>query len=750
MDGRDDPLVIMSDPRRIPAATWHVPIQGGQGAQVGDHTTQHNTFQAVPGKAPQEVSAPERMHNLPPRSAVFVGRDLDHLDRLMGASRTGVVVGQVAVHGLGGIGKTELVTHFAHAVRDRYPVVWWITADKADTVTQGLVRLARRLQPTATVAYGHEWAIAWLQAHPGWLLILDNVEDIDDIRPLLGQLGGCGDVLVTTRRDPEGGGWAPLGLAPLQLEPLGRAASIELLTRITGNDDRAGADALAADLGDLPLALEQAAAYIGRHRGMDYLTYRDTLATRFDKVARHGARGGTSERSIAQVWQVTMITITGQSPLARTVLDVLAWLAPDELPQDVLYPLADDPDDVLDAVSLLADHNMIKWQDHAVSVHRLVQAVTRATHADPTDRVTGPATRAVTLLAAAIPAADPLDDVATWPRWNRLLVHIENAYEAMTADRRDPRVLELARRAAAYRQFHGQLATATTTLQQVLVDSRRVCGADHRDTLSTERRLADAYREAGRVVEAIAMLERVVAGCRRTLGRRHRHTLAARFDLATAYHHAARYDEAIDLFRRILADERGTGLGPGTLSTRHGLANAYLITGRLDVAIDIFLEVQSECRRTLGAEHPHTLISAYSLALAYQRAGRLDEALPLYEQTVATSRQVLGRCHPTTLFARYGLGSARLDAGHVEDAVSLLDGVLHDYRRVLGDHHPDTLRTWHRAARAHLAAGRVEDAVTLFEQTLAVRRQVLGGDHPDTRATVTAIRDARAELDRRR
>jgi hypothetical protein len=156
---------------------------------------------------PAAVSLAGPVISLPRRPArVFEGREeaLGILGRALGA-RGGAVVTQ-AVYGLGGVGKSELALHYAHAHRGDYGLVWWITAASAGQLETGLAQLAGRLCPvvpvagTTTDAAG--WAAGWLQAHDGWLLVLDNVEDLTDIEPLLGQLGG-GHVIVTSRRDAD-------------------------------------------------------------------------------------------------------------------------------------------------------------------------------------------------------------------------------------------------------------------------------------------------------------------------------------------------------------------------------------------------------------------------------------------------------------------------------------------------------------------------------------------------------------------
>ena len=197
---------------------------------------------------------------------MFVGRD-SALGRLRAAlnDEASAVVTQ-AVYGLGGVGKSELALHHATACRGDYPVIWWITAEDAAQIETGLAalaaRLCREIATTVTTGEAAQWAVGWLQAHPGWLLILDNVNEPDEAEPLLGLLTG-GHVLITTRRDT---GWDRIA-DPIRLDVLDPGPAAELLTnrtRYVGQADEDAAGSIAAELGYLPLALDQAAAYIGQ------------------------------------------------------------------------------------------------------------------------------------------------------------------------------------------------------------------------------------------------------------------------------------------------------------------------------------------------------------------------------------------------------------------------------------------------------------------------------------------------------
>ncbi|GGQ61375.1 FxSxx-COOH system tetratricopeptide repeat protein [Couchioplanes azureus] len=693
--------------------SYEVEVAGGQGVQVGSHNSQINIGVAADGlPPPQTAGVGAIVHNLPRASAVFLGRDLRVLADQLGGNDSGVVVGQAgAVHGLGGIGKSELANHYARANLTRYSLVWWITADSTEKLSLGLAALTRRLHPVATLADAQTWALGWLQAHTGWLLVLDNVEDVNDIADLLGVVGGNGHILVTTRRDLGAARWATLGLTPFRLGVLARAASVDLLTRLTGRSgDREGADRLAAELGDLPLALEQAAAYVSQHDRMSFDDYRTLLTDQFPRLAGSSGFGGKDGRAVASVWTLTMNSIAADNRLAAQVMDVLAWLAPDDLPEDVLVSLADDPADVDDALALLASYSMINRTDRTVSVHRLVQAVTRYNQQEAT--TVAAQQQAARLLADAIPD-DPINNVQGWPRWVALLPHIDALTTNLADDHEIAAILHVGDRAATYRQFQGQTNAAIDQFERVLADRRRLRGVDHPDTLTSRNNLAFAYRSAGRLDEAIREYESVLVDFRRLRGVDHPDTLALRNNLATAYQLAGRLDEAITEFESVLANSRRL-LGeehPSTLTLRNNLAYANQAAGRLDEAIGEYESVLADRRRLLGEEHPSTLTSRNNLAYAYHAAGRLDEAISEFESVLADSRRLLGEEHPSTLTSRSNLAYAYQAAGRLDEAISEFESVLADRRRLLGEDNPDTLTSRNNLAYAYRAAGRLDEAI---------------------------------------
>ncbi|WP_179282462.1 tetratricopeptide repeat protein, partial [Streptosporangium subroseum] len=476
------------------------------------------------------VSVPAAgMIGLPSRaSTVFVGRDkdLEVLGRTLSAG-PGVIT--QAVVGLGGIGKSELALQYAHHHSGTYRLVWWVAAEKPEQIQAALAALCRALcagtapaaAAQATVEEAGAWALAWLAASEGWLVVFDNVEEIDHLQPYLGRLTS-GHVLITSRRDI---GWQELGTV-LRLKVLSRPAAVALLLQTIGAPaapDPALAEELAQELGELPLALKQAGAYIVRTPGMDLASYLRLLRT----APRQALAADPDRRSevgqvVARVWAVTGARIAQVNPLAVQLLELLACYAPDDLPCEVLYGLDGiEEAAVIEALGLLASYSMINQSPNGlrVSVHRLVQAVTLAGLTD-TEHAATRAT-AAELLQAALPQ-NP-ERISSWPRYAWLLPH---ARTVLAPD--SPGMISV----IGYLVASGDYRTAHTLQQRCVTALHDKLGPEHPNTLRARANLAYWSGEAGDAAGARDQYAALVPVRERVSGSEHPDTLRARANLA--------------------------------------------------------------------------------------------------------------------------------------------------------------------------------------------------------------------------
>jgi tetratricopeptide (TPR) repeat protein/transcriptional regulator with XRE-family HTH domain len=633
-----------------------------------------------------------------PAAKVFVGRDelLDELSRL---DRGSALVTQ-AVQGLGGVGKTELVLHYCHTHRSQFPVLWWITADSPDRIEAGLAlltaavaaRVGRLAPPSAADAA--TWAVGFLASNPGWLLVLDNVEDPADVAALLGRLSG-GRVLITSRRDS---GWQDLVDASISLEVLHPAAAEQLLINRSGQDDRETAVALAEELGCLPLALAQAAAFISQTRTPmpNYLARLRAMPGPTLAVDAPGEVG----KAVGRLWDITLSAIDAVDPLAIDALRVLSCLAPDNVPRTLLSGMASEPGAVDVALGLLASYSMVSLDEKTISVHRLVQAVVAdRAHDDGTFPTS--LRKARDLIRNAQPDGDPERVVEVWPWWDSVAPHVQALASRWPVDDPDPGLGMLLTTAGVYLRSQGAYEAAIALDERALAIDEAVLDPDHPDTLTTRNNLALGYRAVGRYDEAITLWEQALAERTRILGPDHPDTLTSRANLAAGYRAVGRYDEAITLWEQALAERT----------------------------------------RILGPDHPDTLKSRSNLAFGYQAAGRYDEAIMLDEQTLAQRTRILGPDHPRTLNTRNNLAAGYRAVGRYDEAIMLDEQTLAERARILGPDHPNTLTTRSNLALGYQAVGRYDEAITLWDQTLTDMTRVLGPDHPNTLTTRRALEE---------
>ncbi|MEU6140014.1 NB-ARC domain-containing protein [Streptomyces sp. NPDC047081] len=620
-------------------------------------------------------SAPAGLVNLPDKTAVFVGRgrELALLDAAFGSER-GVVV--QAVHGLGGIGKSTLAAHWAAGRVGSYNPVWWITAETSADLDAGLAELAVALAPALRDVLSREAlrerAVQWLAGHDGWLLVLDNVSDPADVKQLLGRATG-GRFLITTRR---ASGWHKVAES-LSLDVLEPAEAIELFERIDGPGEEN--EALCRELGFLPLAVEQAAAYCAE-AGITAERYRELLAAYPREVFAQSAEGTDQARTVARVWRVSMDRLA-DTPLAERILGVVAWWAPEGIPRGYLAEMG-GPVEVTEAIRRLAAHSLIRLHDDdTISVHRLVQAVARAEapgacresverllHGNWTLRGIGAEKEWLTHLEALAGRVDPEGD-AEEEAW---LFHM-GGLKASPVD------------------AHG----STKLHERAVAAAERSYGPRHEVTLKMQSFLARAYGIAGDSQHAFTLLEGNLADHISELGDRHQQTFETRTVLAEAMMDAGRATDALSLAKEnaesaelVLGRDHVTVLKAWSVwsSALRYAVRADTDGGAATMAADALETLLSRIEAVEGRDGKLYAMVHWDLIWVREAAGDVAEVTVLVEESIARSARVYGETSRVTLSVRKTfvlfLWSAANDRARARElAVSLVA----DCRQVLGD-----------------------------------------------------------------
>jgi len=708
-------------------------------ALTGDHGRANARTTRTEFPDPASVMAPAGTHNLPRAPAeVFVGRDtaLGQVARGLEAKAAAVVT--QAIYGLGGVGKSELALQHAHASLAVYTLTWWITSEDPAGIQSGLADLAgtlcQEIKSAATTTDAAEWALSWLKAHQGWLLVLDNVTEPADIQPLRAQLNS-GHILITTRRDI---GWNRVAdLIGLDILDSGSACAF-LVTR-TGQHDQASENAaalIADELGFLPLALDQAAAYITQAR----ITLPDYLGLlRQQPADLYEASSGHAQQTVARTWDVTFQAVRAGDPAAISLLEILACYAPDRLPRAILGGKA-DPDRLVTnkALALVASYSLIALTADDVSMHRLVQAVLRLRHSRHTDAIFGGASPLVTALQwlnDSLPS-DPQHDVEAWPLLRALVPHAEHLAAHFPANE-EPLVLgRIQNTLGLYLCSQAKYARALELYNSALRIMRTSLGPEHPKTAAVLGNLAVTYQMMGRYADALPLAERALAVAEAALGPGHPSTAIGLGNLAVTYCYLGRYADALPHMERALAvTEAAAGPDhPSTVNRRGNLALTYRKLGRHADALPLAERALAVAEAALGPDHPSTAIPLGTLAATYNDLGRHADALPLEERALAVTEAALGPGHPDTAARLGNLALTYRKLGRHADALPLEERALAVTEAALGPGHPDTAARLGDLALTYRKLGRHADALPLAELALAVTEAALGPGHPDTAA----------------
>ena len=690
--------------------------------------------------------------------------------------------------GMRGSGKTQLAAAVAARCEEEgWPLVAWIHATSRKEILAGLYEFALRIGIDAPKNIPLEVIVRRLLDRlrsaeaVDRLFVFDNVENPDDLRDLIPEGTGVRTLITTTRHlDWDGPGWLRLAVGAFD-----REQSISLLCEHTGDTHREAADRIADALGDVPVAIIQAAA-TAQQGGYSLSGYLDRLShhplessmSRLEGANYPDAVGIALLMAHEQVLEQLRIEHPQQERIAVSLLDALSLLAASGVPTHWLLRLDADSDAVRDTLSFLKSAAILQESSDGTKtiIHRLQGHVYRETYLNDQKKLGEARTCATSVLSGidvdrldndeqqrdetrhlieqliSVASQDYSHSLFSEPQVSSKLAEtlhdatslgmsqlalcltdsVTRACDVLGPDHPDT----LASRnnlAGTYRDA-GRLDKAIALYEQTLEDSIRVLGPDHPSTLTSRFNLAGAYRASGRLEEAIALYEQVFSGGSRVLGPDHRSTVTARDHLADTYWEAGRLDEAITLKKQILADAmRIMGPdSPGASAARNNLAATYRDAGRLDEAIALFEQNLDDVARTLGLNHPETLASRHSLAGVYRDAGRLDEAIPLFEQNLAEFIRILGPDRPDTFTSRSTLAGAYQAAGRLDEAIALYEQTLEDSTRILGPAHPVTLTSRNNLAGAYRDAGRLDDAIRLFEDNLEASIRILGPQDPRT------------------
>ena len=672
--------------------------------------------------------------------------------------------------GMRGCGKTQLAASLAKQCEDaNWNLVAWINAVSRESIQSDLVELAKQLGIGTSDLDNQEQIVRRCLGHlrnapaDDRLIVFDNVENIDDLAGLVPSGKGLRVVATTTNNT----GWGHHDWKTIKVGVFDRSKSIGYLLTVTNSTNHDAADTLARCLGDLPLALAQAAA-TALNEDWTLTQYLRRLETHRSEQVIRSIPGDEYPHDVYGALRMairgTLNNLDeGTRHAARRQLGALALLAESGVPTRWLDPTIEQQDNrevqdtnraedetAHEALTELIHRSIIQQSaDKATTMlHRLQAQVLRESWNEQ-DNKEALESAAALLRSVSI---NKFSRNATALRRRETLDLIEQL-RAIGEQRHSQLLFTLRTITASLFQGFSHahdlgLACAALTLEISANSLENTPALDLYERLNLHICLAQAYQAAGNLPKAIYRYRQVLEVCTRTFGKGDPRTLSCRNYLASAYQAAGNLPEAIYLYEQVLRDTPPIvgKYHPNTLNTRISLASAYQEVGDIHKAIDRYKQVCKDCIKALGENHPETLRSRINLAYAYQEAGDVDKAISSYEQLLQDCTRILGQDHPHTLTTRNNLASAYESAGHKAESISSYEQLLQDCTRILGQEHPHTLATRNNLAHSYALAGDIPKALEHWLKTYADCQRILGHHHPLAKAVHKNVATADQQL----
>jgi tetratricopeptide (TPR) repeat protein len=683
------------------------------------------------------------------RNPFFTGREaiLHQLHELLGSQQIATLSQSYALSGLGGIGKTQTAIEYAYRHANEYSALFWVGADTYERLASDFLTLAELLRLPERQERDQSKVMAavqrWLSSHRDWLLIFDNVEDLELVKSVL-PVVRSGAVLLTTRLQALGVTAQTIDLEKMSTEegvhfPLRRAKllTLDASDEQLSAEDQATAREIVTAMDGLPLALDQAGAYIEATRCSlsDYLhlfqNHPIDLLNEREAHADHPV-------SVAKTFALIFERLQQRNPAAAELLTVCAHLSPDAIPEALFHDgaaqlgptferLATHPLQFNAALKDLLTYSLIRRdaQTKTISIHRLVQAVLKESLSE--DAKLTEAVRVVRTLAHLFPSEKTRTDY--WQVCERLLPH---AFVYLTSDKHWdlPEGIILMTNVAAYLSNRARFAEAEVLFQRALCTWTHMLGPEHPRVADTLHGLATLYRRQGHYEQAKPLFQQALLIRERNASPEAGATLN---HLALLYCQQGNYEQAEPLLQRAVRTwEQALGPEhPEVMSALTNLATLYRVQGRYEQAEPLLHRAAHIWEQTREPEHPLSS-PLNNLAELYFEQGKHKEAEALFRRVLDVREQMLGPQHPQIAETLIGLATLLSEQGHYEQAEPLYLRALVIREQHLGAEHPDTAISLNSLAELYRQEGKYSEALPLHQRALAIREQHLGAEHSST------------------
>jgi tetratricopeptide (TPR) repeat protein len=713
---------------------------------------------ASPATAPGTTSSPpdtrpRKPGGLPPvwnlllaSNPNFTGRTtiLDALHA--GLTQDQGMVRPQVIAGTGGVGKTQLAVEYAYRHRADYDTVWWISAETTASLHADYAALAPEVgqgtspDQDAMVDAVHEW----LERNSRWLLIFDNVDDPPATVPLLPRAGE-GQLIMTSQQEDDLDGRADL----VPLDVLTEEEATQFLLTRTKATDLGAARQLAAALGYLPLALEQAGAFIAETKVITLSRYLELFEQRSLELLEKGRPRGRHQRTVDTTWDLSLQRLHQETFAAVELLNLLAFLAPDDFPWQLLADHAENLPNTLAAAArdelALAEvigaaqrYSLVKVTGNGLVVHRLLQAVIRQDLSADVQREWAAA--AIRLLEASFPQDS--GDVRTWEDCQRLLPHaLATTDHAERLDVEPDATSGLLDRTATYLRGRAQYTQARILYQRALAIAEANLEPTNPTLGARLSNLGGVLQDLGDLNGAKTQLERALEIDEAAYGPNHPEVATDRNNLGSVLQALGDLNGAKTQYEQALAlTEAALGPNhPNVAIRRNNLGNVLQALGDLNGAKTQYEQALALTEAALGPNHPNVAIRRGNLGSVLQALGDLNGAKTQYERALEIDEAAYGPNHPDVGRDRGNLGSVLQDLGDLNGAKTQLERALAITEKNRGPNDPRVGVELFNLAQILKDLGDLPGARTALERTVVIDEAAYGVDHPEVATDLAAL-----------
>lgn len=657
--------------------------------------------------------------------------------------------------GMGGVGKTQIAIQYAwtYFCKDIYQTVLWVTSDTESTLSAEFSNLASQLGLTvygATESDNISVVKGWLREHDDWLLVFDNADTPKLIKRYI-PANSRGNILITSRATK----FVCCNVKkPLVIDVFSTGEALNFLFQRTGQPRTEStilaATALSQELGELPLALEQASAYMVEttFSFSHYLEiYRIKGISHLNKAKEET---GNYPLSVLNTWTLNFEAVKAENPASADLLELSAFLAPEDIPYTLLiaggpyfaHALGErlHPKNTshiaLTAATLsellmpLNRYSLVHWnrKDEVYSLHRLVQAVIRS-------NLTPEATEQwIAQAIIAIEHTYPDLEFESWSQYALLLPHSLKVMEFSQLQAFQSAALgTVLNRAGAYLEVQGRYEEAEPLLTESLELHKLCLGEHHVEVAASSNNLALLYGHQGRYQAADKLYLQALKIQQQQLGEADLAVATTLSNQAELYCYQARYTAAEALYQKVLAIQtHQLGEEHATVMTNlNNLATIYNNQGRYLEAGPLYEKALAIGKELFGEEHPEVARSFHNLAGMYHNKGQYEKARPHYHNALRIRQKVFGEEHPDVAVCLYNLGNCYSDQAWDFEAEGCYHKALEIFERNFDESHPNIARVINSLGTLAYNQGLYDKAEALYLKSLGLFRRIFSGHHID-------------------